>query len=83
MQRTVWVGKKMESIFVPYYQINQLCYDNAQLEMCVIDRKTYWVENNSKYENKLSIGNKLVILGLLEASDDRVCLQYDKTFCFS
>lgn len=73
----------MESVFVAYFQAKPLCYDKNQLGMCVMGRKTYWVGGNSKYKKKFSLENEPVILDLLEDQDDRVCLQYDRTFCFS
>lgn len=80
---TVWIGGKMKSIFVAYFQVNKLCYDNTPLEMCVMGGKTYRVGRNLKYKNRLALNNEPVILDLLEDNDDRVCLQIDKTFCFS
>uniref|UniRef100_A0A674H2S3 Envelope glycoprotein n=1 Tax=Taeniopygia guttata TaxID=59729 RepID=A0A674H2S3_TAEGU len=45
--------------------------------------KTYWVGNNLKYENRVPLETEPVILDLLGDQDDRVCLQYDKMFCFT
>ncbi|XP_041901283.1 uncharacterized protein LOC121672624 isoform X1 [Corvus kubaryi] len=80
---TVWVGGKKKSISVAYSQINKLCYDNSKLSMCLMDGKTYWVGKNLRYEDRSPLGNEPVILDLLEENDDRACLQYDNTFCFS
>lgn len=79
----MWVGGKTELVFVAYYQVNQLCYDNSKLGMCIMNGKTYWVGRNLKYENKLTLNKEPVILDLVQANDDRACLQYDRTFCFS
>lgn len=50
--RTVWVEGKKKSVFVAYFQVNQLYYDHTQLKMCVMRGKTYWVDKNLRYENR-------------------------------
>ncbi|RMC20662.1 hypothetical protein DUI87_01514 [Hirundo rustica rustica] len=79
----VWIGGKMKSTFVAYYQVNKLCYEKGQLEMCSMGGKMYWVGKNLKHEKETSLGNEPIILDLLRNDDDRICLQFDKTFCFS
>lgn len=38
---------------------------------------------NLKYQGKLTLSNEPVLLDHLEENDDRACLQYANTFCFS
>lgn len=51
--------------------------------MCTIGGKMYWVRKNLKHEEKTLLGNEPIVLDLLKNDDDRICLQFDKTFCFS
>ncbi|RMC21870.1 hypothetical protein DUI87_02741 [Hirundo rustica rustica] len=74
------IGGRLEGA---YFQTNPLCYDNSQLGMCIMGGKTYWVGKNLKFETETSLKGEPVILDLLEDQDDRVCLQYDRMFCFS
>lgn len=39
--QTVWIGGKTKSTFLGYFQVNNLYYDNSQLEMCRMGRRTY------------------------------------------
>ena len=47
--RSVWVGRKQKLIFVAYFQVNELCYDNTRLSMCVMEEKTYRVGKNLQF----------------------------------
>ncbi|RMC05573.1 hypothetical protein DUI87_18770 [Hirundo rustica rustica] len=80
---TVWLGGKIKSTFVAYYQVSKLCYEKGQLEMCSMGRKMYWVGKNLKREKETSLDNEPIILDLFRSDDDRICLHFDKTFCFS
>lgn len=44
--------------------------------------KTYWVGRNLKFHRKLILNREPFILDLVQANDDRVCLQYDRAVCF-
>lgn len=71
--RTVQAGGKRKSVFVAYFQVNQLCYDHTQLEMCVMEGKTYWVGKNLRYENGLISDSEPVIIDLLEENYIQIC----------
>ncbi|TRZ12014.1 hypothetical protein HGM15179_015077 [Zosterops borbonicus] len=81
--RTVWIGGRKKFTFLGYYQINRLFYDKNKLEMCTTGGKMYWVGKNLKHEGKMISGNEPIVLDLLRHDDDRTCLQFDETFCFS
>lgn len=65
-----------------YFQVNQLYYDHTQLKMCVMRGKTYWVDKNLRYENRWT-NCEPVTIDLLEENDNRICAQFDNTFCFT
>ncbi|RMC20654.1 hypothetical protein DUI87_01506 [Hirundo rustica rustica] len=80
--KTVWVGGKKESTFVAYLRVNKLCYDQNNLGMCTLNRKTYWVGQNTKLQTA-ALNSRLIILDMLSENDERVCLKLERTFCFS
>lgn len=44
--------------------------------------KMYWVGRNIKFDSKFTLNKEPIILDLVHANDDRVCLQYDRAVCF-
>lgn len=76
--QTAGVGGRMKSTFLAYSQVNKLCYDKNQLEMCTMGGKMYWVGKNLKQEGKTLLGNEPIVLDLLRSDDDRICLRFDK-----
>ncbi|KAF4796674.1 hypothetical protein TURU_082024 [Turdus rufiventris] len=70
-------------VFRVYQRVNELCYDNTHLDMCVMEGRTYWVGKNLKFENGLISDGKPIIIDLLEENDEQVCAQFENTFCFS
>lgn len=47
-----------------------------------MNEKIYWVGQNLKHSGS-DIRNALVIMDLLDENDDKICLQYERMFCFS
>uniref|UniRef100_A0A8C0ZH35 Uncharacterized protein n=1 Tax=Cyanistes caeruleus TaxID=156563 RepID=A0A8C0ZH35_CYACU len=66
------IKDKMESVFVAHSYGNVACYNHKNfLDICVKNRKMYWVGKNLGFKGRAPYPH-----------NDQICPQYEKFFCF-